>query len=63
MYDIIYLMNHKERKMIKMYIFKLYNNDQLIELIDAAPDESKKIFQKLGVSCGRKCFGREAIVC
>ena len=26
--------------MIKMYIFKLYNNDQLIELIDAAPDKS-----------------------
>lgn len=48
-------------------MFRAYPNTEMSKFINAYKSASsrliKKNFQKLGVSCGRKCFGQEAIVC
>lgn len=48
-------------------MFRAHPNTEMSKFINAYKSASsrliKKIFQKLGVNCGRKCFGQEAIAC
>ena len=48
-------------------MFRAHPNTEMSKFINAYKSASsrlkKKIFPKLGGSCGRKCFGQEAIAC
>ena len=48
-------------------MFRAHPNTEMSKFINAYKSASsrmiKKDFQKSGVSCGRKCFGQEAIAC
>lgn len=49
-------------------MFHAHPNTEMSKFINAYKSASsrlikKKILQKLGVNCGKKCFGQEAIAC